>query len=147
MAATLEAIALTCENFSKVVNMDIVSIYSTKRDKFVVIEGGNNLFATLLGSNHNQKWTINENVIDALSFIKNKTNVSLSENYKSLIESHIEQASIEEKTQMEAELKAQEVQSYKDRIAALTEKFKNDPTKLAVLSKLAQEVNSVEVEQ
>lgn len=42
---------------------------------------------------------------------------------------------------------AQEIQSYKDRIAALTEKFKNDPTKLAVLSKLAQEVNKVTVEQ
>lgn len=147
MAATLEAIALTCENFSKVVNMDIVSIYSTNRDKFVVIEGGDNLFATLIVSNHNQKWTINENVVDALSFIKSKTNVSLSENYKAMVESHIEKASIEEKVQMEADLKAQEVQSYKDRIAALTEKFKNDPTKLAVLSKLAQEVNKVEVEQ
>lgn len=147
MAATLEAIALLSENFSKVVNMDNVSIYSTNRDRFVVIEAGDNLFATLLGSNHNQKWTINENVVDALSFIKNKTNVSLSENYKDMVEAHVEKASIEEKAQMEADLKAQEVQSYKDRIAALTEKFKNDPTKLAVLSKLAQEVNKVEVEQ
>ena len=98
-------------------------------------------------SNHNQKWTINENVVDALSFIKSKTNVSLSENYKSNIENHLEQVSIEEKAQMEADLKAQEIQGYKDRIAALTEKFKNDPTKLAILSKLAQEVNKVNVEQ
>ena len=147
MAATLEAIALTCENYSHIVNMDNVSIYSTNRDKFIVIESGTNLYATLIQSNHNQKWTINENVVDALSFIKSKTNVSLSENYKSNIENHLEQVSIEEKAQMEADLKAQEIQGYKDRIAALTEKFKNDPTKLAILSKLAQEVNKVNVEQ
>lgn len=147
MAATLEAIALTCENYSHIVNMDNVSIYTTNKDKFVVVEAGNNLYATLIKSNHNQKWTINENVVDALSFIKSKTNVSLSENYKEMVEAHMENATIEEKTQMKADAIAQEIQSYKDRIAALTEKFKNDPVKLAVLSKLAQEVNAVTVEQ
>ena len=144
MAATLEAIALTCENYSHIVNMDNVSIYSTNRDKFVVIEAGNNLYSTLLQSNHNQRWTINENVVDALSFIKSKTNVSLSDKYKDMVEAHIEQSSIEEQAQIEADLKAQEIQSYKDRIASLTEKFKNDPIKLAVLSKLAQELNDIE---
>ena len=147
MAATLEAIALTCENYSHIVNMDNVSIYTTNKDKFVVVEAGNNLYATLIKSNHNQKWTINENVVDALSFIKSKTNVSLSENYKEMVEAHMENATIEEKAQMKVDAIAQEIQSYKDRIAALTEKFKNDPVKLAVLSKLAQEVNAVTVEQ
>ena len=143
MAYVLEAIALMTENFSHIVNMDNVSIYSTNRDRFLVIEGAN-MYATSLT---NQKWTINENVVDALSFIKSKTNVSLSECYKEMIETYVETATIEEKEQLEADMKAQEIQSYKDRIAALTEKFKNDPTKLAVLSKLAQEVNKVTVEQ
>lgn len=143
MAHVLEAIALMTENFSHIVNMDNVSIYSTNRDRFLVIEGAN-MYATSLT---NQKWTINENVVDALSFIKSKTNVSLSECYKEMIETYVETATIEEKEQLEADMKAQEIQSYKDRIAALTEKFKNDPTKLAVLSKLAQEVNKVTVEQ
>ena len=49
-----------------------------------------------------------------------------------------------EKARIAEELKAQEQQSYKERIEALTEKFKNDPVKLAVLSKLAQELNDVE---
>lgn len=147
MAGVLEAIALLSENFAHIVNMDNVSIYSTNRDKFVVIEGETDLYATLIQSNHCQKWTINENAVDALSFIKSKTNVSLSDNYKTLVENHLEQVSEEEKAQMEADLKAQEIQGYKDRIAALTEKFKNDPTKLAVLSKLAQEVNKVTIEQ
>lgn len=137
MAGVLEAIALMTENFAHIVNMDNVSIYSTNRDRFLVIEGAN-MYATSLT---NQKWTINENVVDALSFIKNKTNVSLSECYKEMIETYVENATIEEKEQMEVDLKEQTIQSYKERIAVLTEKFKNDPTKLAVLSKLAQELN------
>ena len=43
----------------------------------------------------------------------------------------------------EEEMKEQQKLSYKERIEALTEKFKNDPVKLAVLSKLAQEVAEV----
>lgn len=144
MAEVLEAIALTCEHYDSIVNMDNVAIYTTKNDKFVVIESGVNLYATLLASNRHSKWTVNENAIESLSFIKSKTNVSLSENYASLVESAVAVADEEEKTRIQEELKSQEQQSYKERIEALTEKFKNDPVKLAVLSKLAQELNEIE---
>lgn len=127
-----------------IANMDNAAIYMTKNDKFVVIESGNNLFATLLASNRCAKWSINENAVDALSFIKAKTNTTLSDNYKALVESVVESASEEEKAKMEKELNEQEKLSYKERIEALTEKFKNDPVKLAVLSKIAQELNDVE---
>lgn len=143
-AHVLEAIALLSENYDSVANMDNVSIYTTKNDKFVVIESNDSLYATLLASNHASKWTINENAIDAISFIKSKTNVSLSENYQSVIEASMEKADADEKARIEEELKVQEQQSYKERIEALTEKFKNDPVKLAVLSKLAQELNEIE---
>lgn len=143
-AHVLEAIALLSENYDSVANMDNVSIYTTKNDKFVVIESNDSLYATLLASNHASKWTINENAIDAISFIKSKTNVSLSENYQSVIEASMEKADADEKARIEEELKIQEHQSYKERIEALTEKFKNDPVKLAVLSKLAQELNEIE---
>lgn len=144
VAEVLEAIALTCENYDSIVNMDNVAIYTTKNDKFVVIESGVNLYATLLASNRHSKWTVNENAIESLSFIKSKTNVSLSENYISLVESAVAAADEEEKARIQEELKSQEQQSYKERIEALTEKFKNDPVKLAVLSKLAQELNEIE---
>jgi len=140
----LEAIALTCENYDSIVNMDNVAIYTTKNDKFVVMEAGSNIYSTLRASNRHSKWTVNENAIDALSFIKTKTNVSLSENYASLVEAAVAAADETEKARIAEELKAQEQQSYKERIEALTEKFKNDPVKLAVLSKLAQELNEVE---
>lgn len=144
MAATLEAIALTCENYSHIVNMDNVSVYTTNRDKFVVIESGSNIYATLLNSNHSAKWTINENVIDALSFIKTHANVNISEHYKETVEQHLEQSTIDEREQIEKNLQDQKTNSYKERIANLIEKFKNDPVKLAVLSKLAQTIGEEE---
>jgi hypothetical protein len=124
--------------------MDNVAIYTTKNDKFVVIEAGSNIYATLLASNHMPAWTVNESGIEALSFIKKKTNTTLSENYKDVIEANLQEADAQEKTKLAEELKEQEKVSYKERIEALTEKFKNDPVKLAVLSKIAQELSEVE---
>ena len=144
MAGVLESIALVAENYDMIANMDNAAIYMTKNDKFVVIESGNNLFATLLASNRCAKWSINENAVDALSFIKSKTNVSLGEKYNDLVAEHIEKVSEEEKDKIEQELKENERNSYRERIAALTEKFKNDPTKLAVLSQLAAQITDAE---
>jgi hypothetical protein len=144
MAGILEGIALIAENYNHIANMDNVSIYQTKNDKFIVIEGANKLYASLLASNRHPQWTVNENAVDALSFIKSKTNVNISENYSDMVKSHIEQVSEAEQEAIKTELYEQELQSYKDRIAMLTEKFKNDPTKLAVLSSLAQDLINAE---
>lgn len=144
VAGVLEAIALLVENYDNITNLDNVSIFSTRNDKFVVIEAGSNLYATLLQSNRHPKWTINENAVDALSFIKSKTNVSLGEKYSELVAEHIEKVSEEEKEKIEQELKENERNSYRERISALTEKFKNDPTKLAVLSQLAAQLVDAE---
>lgn len=144
VASVLEAIVLLVENYDNITNLDNVSIFSTRNDKFVVIEAGSNLYATLLQSNRHPKWTINENAVDALSFIKSKTNVSLGEKYSELVAEHIEKVSEEEKDKIEQELKENERNSYRERISALTEKFKNDPTKLAVLSQLAAQLADAE---
>lgn len=144
VAAALEALALTFENYNNIVNLDNVSIYNTNRDKFVVIEAGSDLYATLLQSNHNAKWTVNEDAITTLSFIKSKTNVELGENYKESVKQHMEAVSEEEKAKLEEEAKINEKNGYKERIAALTEKFKNDPAKLAILSELASKLADAE---
>lgn len=141
IANALEALALVYENYDKVVNLDNVSIYNTNRDSFVVIEGGSNLYATLLRSNHNAKWTVNEDAITTLSFIKSKTNVELGERYDEAVKAHMAEVSEEEKARLEEEAKVTEKEGYRERIAALTEKFKNDPAKLAVLSELAARIS------
>ena len=50
--------------------------------------------------------------------------------------------SAQEQENIMQELHEQKLQSYRERIEMLTEKFKNDPTKLAVLSKCAQDLNT-----
>lgn len=143
-AALLEGIALIAENYERIANMDNVGIYETANDTFLVIEGSDRLYATLLASRRHPVWTVNENAVDTLSFIKAKTNVSLSEAYHDLVKNHIEKISEAEQENIMQELHEQKLQSYRERIEMLTEKFKNDPTKLAVLSKCAQDLQSVE---
>lgn len=144
MAYLLEGIALIAENYDSIANMDNVSIYTTKNDKFVVIEGANTLYASLIASNRHPAWTVNENAVDTLSFVKAKTNTNISERYAELVKNHIEQVSEAEQENIKQEIHEQKVQSYKERIAALTEKFKHDPAKLAVLSNIASELNYAE---
>lgn len=144
LAGILESVALLVENYDSVVNLDNVAIYETKNDIFMVIESGTNIYSTLLRSNRHPKWTINENVIEALSFIKTKTNVTLNESYDEAVAKCMEEMDEEHHAKIEAELKEEKMNSYKERIEALTEKFKNDPVKMAVLSKLAQDIANVQ---
>lgn len=143
MAALLEGIALVSENYDNIANLDNAAVYVTNNDRFLVIESETNLYSTLLRSNRHPKWTINENVVDALSFIKTKTNTSLNDVYKTNIDECVEKMADEEKQQVEESLKQQARQGYRERIEMLTEQFKNDPVKLAVLSKLANDLNEL----
>lgn len=142
MANTLESIAQLVEAYDNVASMDNVQIISTPHDKFIVIESGTNLYASLLASNRSPKWTVNENVMTSLDFIKSKTRVDLSECYREQVKQTISQVSESQKEEMEKELKNKEFESVRDRIANLTEKYKNDPAKLAVLSKLVEDLQS-----
>lgn len=142
MANTLECVAQLVEAYDNVASLDNVQIISTPHDKFIVIESGTNLYASLLASNRSPKWTINENVMTSLDFIKSKTRVDLSECYREQVKQTISQVSEAQKEEMEKELKNKEFESIRDRIANLTEKYKNDPARLAVLSKLAEDLQS-----
>lgn len=142
-AEVLESIAILAENYGALVNMDNVAIYSTKNDRFLVIEAGTNIYATLLMSNKNPKWTINENVVKAISFIKKKTNTSLNEVYSKAIEEYMDTIEEENKIEFQEQLKESEQQTYRERIENLTQKFRNDPIKLAVLSKIAKNLSEI----
>lgn len=139
----LEGVALIAENYDHIVNLDNTSIYSTKNDRFMVIESNSSLYATLLQSNHSTKWTINEDAVSAVEFIKSRTNLALNEQYLENITSAIEQYDEESKARIEESKKEEQKQSYRERIEVLTEKFKDDPVKLAVISKLAQDLSTI----
>lgn len=138
MANTLECVAQVVENYDRIVNLNNTSIIESKNDKFVLVECEDNIFATSIKSTHNPKWTINEAAMKAVDFIKSKTRIDLTENYKEAIKKNISNVAAQEQQVMEQELKDKEIQDIKDRIASLTEKYKDDPAKLAVLSQLSE---------
>jgi len=137
----LEAIAITAENYDHIATLENVGIYTTKGAQFLVIESNENLIAEAIYGP--SKWAINENAMKALDFIKSKVNVDLNEQYKGAIEKAITEADKESREEMQKTLENNDLLSIKERISLLTEKFKNDPAKLAVLSKLAEEVSNI----
>ena len=138
IARVLECVAQVCENYDSIVSLDNTSIIESKNDKFILVECGGNVFATLLKSTHNPQWTINEGAMKAVDFIKSKTRIDLTEKLNTAIKENIAKASEEEQQLMEQELENKEIQDVKDRISALTEKYKDDPAKLAVLASLSE---------
>ena len=143
VAGVMEAIALTAENYDSIVSLDHAAVYYTKENRFVVIESNENLYATLISSTRHPAWTINEDAIKTLSFIKTKTNVELNEEYGKAVNEAIEKADEQHREELEKQLNENQILSIKERIELLTERFKNDPAKLAVISKLANEVATI----
>ena len=142
-AQVLECVAQLAENLNKVFLMDYVSIVESANDKFLVIESEANVYATLITSRRNTPWTINEEAMKALDFIKSKTKVDLSEQLHEAVQKNISQVSEEEKAKIETDLKNKSIDEMKKRIEALTERYKDDPAKMALLAKLAKDVQEL----
>jgi len=139
-AAMLEAIALITENFDNIVKIDCAAIYQSADDSFYVIEGKTKLYAELISSTHaSTRWSVNENAIETVKFIKDKTHVNLTEVYESMIDENIAEAEKAEKQHIVESLKSNEKKSFAQRIDALTEKFKDNPAVLRVIASVASE--------
>lgn len=142
-APVLESIVLLCENFDNIVELDNSKIISTKNDQFVVIESENNIYAGSIKSTKPGTWAINESIIDALDFIKKQTKVNISELFTESIEKAYHTRCEEEQEEIKENLRLDAVQERREKIAMLTEKFKNDPIRLAILSQLAEDLNNI----
>lgn len=143
VANMLESIAKLSENYDNILTLDEVKFIVTESDKFIVIESGDKLYAELIASNHASKWSVYENAIETLKFIKDKTSVDLSEHYQSQIEKVVESTTAEEKQKVLESIHNDEMRARRERIEKLTEQFKNDPIKLQMLAKLAQDLNEL----
>jgi len=144
MAGVLEAIAKACDNFNNIVVIDNVSTISSAKDQFMMIESNNKNEAFLLRSTHQpNQWHTEGNIYEVLNFIKKKTNIDLSEKYEDKINEIIEKAEETEKDKIAEELKTSQIQERKEKVEALIKEFKDDPVKLAVLSKIALELNTL----
>lgn len=141
VAEQLESIARAFENFENFALLDNVQIIENKNDKFVVIENEENALAYSLKSNHSSNWKVNTTIVEALDFIKKQTNLNISKDYKENINKQIELTEAEKAEQIAEDIKKGELLARKQKIEMLTEKFKNSPAELAILSKIAQSLN------
>ena len=143
VASVLEAIALVCENFDSLAILDNTRVISTRNDKFIIIESEGNIYAESIQSTKPGKWAINESVLDAVEYIKKQTKVNISEMFTESIEKAYQERCVEEQEEIKENLKNDQIQERREKIAMLTEKFKNDPVRLAVLSQLAEDLNNI----
>lgn len=143
-AGVLEAIAKACDNFNNIVVIDCVSQISSAKDQFILIESNEKNEAFLLRSTHQPNaWRTEGNIYEVLNFIKKKTNIDLSEKYEDKINEVIEKTEETEKEKIQEELKNSQIQERKDKVESLIKEFKDDPVKLAVLSKIAKELSTL----
>lgn len=139
----LEQVAKCYEHFDNFALLDNTQIISTDNDKFLVIESGTNAFAMSLGSNHTNAWKVNTSIVEALNFVKSKTHVDVKKDYITNIEESFEKRSEEEQLQIQESIENDAIEARKRKIEQLTEQYKNEPEKLAVLAKVAEQLNSL----
>ena len=143
MDQLLEAVAKCFEHFDNFAICDNAQIVLTKNDKFVVIENKTNAFAMSLGSNHTNAWKVNTSITEALDFIKEKTHVDMKKDYVKNIEEAFNNRSEEEIKQLQESIEKDAIEARKKKVQELTEAYKDQPEKLAILSKVAAELQAL----
>lgn len=139
----LESVVRCFENYNNFALLDNVSIVSSRDDVFMLIESEQNIYARSIQSNHDSSWSINDGVVESLDFVKEKTGIDLFNMYSESIQQQFEAREEEEKIQIEQELQNSKVSVLQNKIEQLTERYKDDPVKIAVLSKMATELMKI----
>jgi hypothetical protein len=144
IAENLETLCKIAENFDNIVMLDNVQIFNTARGQFMIIENkeGDKCFAHSINAGANT-WYMFESITNIVKTIKENYNVDLTEKYQEKITSNISEAEKQEAEKIQESLETNAIDERKQKVAMLTEKFKNDPTKLAILSKIAHDLNSL----
>lgn len=143
-ARVLEQVAKCWENWNHFNILSNTQIILTKNDKFLVIENKTNAFAMSLGSNHTNAWKINKPITETLDFIKEKTHVDIKKDYTKNIQEAYDNRSEEEKKQLQESIEKEAIEARKKKVQELTEKYKDQPEKLAVLAEVASQLESLQ---
>lgn len=142
-ASLLEGFAKVFENFSKVAILNNVSVISNANDRFILIENNGNAYAKLLQSNHCQPWEIKNDIAKVCESVKKFTRLDITKLYTESVNKAVEQAKEKEGQQIKENLEKDAIQQRKDRIAELTEQFKDDPIRLKMLASIAADLNEL----
>lgn len=143
-AMMLEGFAKVVENFKSIAILNNVSIISNNNDKFIVIENNGNAYAKLLRTNRSQPWEVKGDIAQIVEAVKKYTHIDITKLYEQAIGSAVEAAKEKEGQQVKENLEKEAMDNRKAKIAELTEKYKDDPTRLAMLSQIAADLASIE---
>ncbi len=143
VAQVLECTVKLVENFNNVSVMDNVNIINTSSDKFLLIEENGNALAKSIYSSRTTGWAVNDNIAKTIETIKKNTRVDLTESFKEKIDRAVDRVSIEEGKQIQENLEKSEIDERRKKIEELTERYKNDPVRLQMLSQIACELNEL----
>ena len=142
-ASILEGFAKVFENFHKIAILNNVSLISNQNDRFVLIENNGNAYAKLLQSNHCQPWEVKNDIAKVCESIKKFTRLDITKLYTESIEGAVEAAKEKEGQQIKENLQKDEIEKRRERIAQLTEQFKDDPIRLKMLAAVAADLNNL----
>lgn len=137
----LEAFAKLVENFNSISILDNARIIKSEKDTFIVIEHEGEVYTKSL--NKQNQFEYKSDVVESMKYIKEKTNIDLSEHYQEQITKVVESKTEEEKSKILESIHNDEMQARRERIEKLTQQYKNDPVKLAVLAKVAEDLNKL----
>lgn len=143
-AMMLEGFAKVVENYNKIAILNNVSIINNNNDKFVVIENEGNAYAKLLRTNRSQPWEVKGDIAQIVEAVKKYTRIDISKLYEQSIEGAVAAATEKEGQQVKENLEKEAMDKRKAKIAELTEKYKGDPTRLAMLSQIAADLAAIE---
>lgn len=144
MQYDMEMVAKVTENFDNIAILNNAYIIYGKKDNLLLIENEGNAYARMLKSTHSSQWSVNKNIYETVEFIKEKTRMDLTEMFHDKINNVIEKVETEKKAEITESLKQDEIKARREKIEKLIESNKNNPTMLAVLSKVALELNDLE---
>lgn len=143
-AMMLEGFAKVVENFNNIAILNNVSIINNNNDKFIVIENEGNAYAKLLRTNRSQPWEVKGDIAQIVEAVKKYTRIDITKLYEHSIEGAVAAAKEKEGLQMKENLEKEAMEKRKAKIAELTEKYKGDPTRLAMLSQIASDLAGLE---
>lgn len=143
-AMMLEGFAKIVENMDKIAILNNVSIIFNNNDRFIVIENNGNAYAKMLNTNHTAPWEVKGDIAQVVEAVKKYTHIDITKLYENSIVGAVAAAKEKEGQQVKENLEKEAMEARKKKIAELTEKYKDDPTRLAMLSQIAAELNELD---
>lgn len=135
-------------NIAVLDNVNIVE--SVNGTVCAIIEAENNVNVTVFRSLHYGTSSKNYDFMnEAVKDVNKMTGVNLNKMYESRIDEDLKKQQPEEYRKIQEELKANknaQIEETKQKIAELSEKYKSDPAKLALLNKTAEDLKLLEDE-